>query len=670
MTTPDPSAHLSFRLADEFVARYADRPVDWGFPVGGGNSLGELTFLTKYSRVKDDGTKERWHETCRRVIEGMFSIQKDHCKTHRIPWNGNKAQRTAEDAFERMFTFRWLPPGRGIWMMGTPLAMQTSACLQNCMFISTEPLNSRQPTLPFVRLMEASMLGVGVGFDTYGTEKIVIHAPTGDPETFVIPDTREGWCESVDRLLRSYFVADRHPLTFDYSLIRPAGTPIKTFGGTAAGPAPLAKLHDMIRRFFDGRDGQRLTSTDIVDVMNAIGKCVVAGNVRRSAELALGLPDDKAYVDLKNWEVNPERMGADGWGYLSNNSVFAEVGGNYDHLIDRIVLNGEPGLVFMDLSRAYGRLGDPPNNRDYRVKGYNPCAEQPLEHMECCTLVETFPTRCDDKDDYLKTLKVAYLYGKTVTLLSTHWEETNEVMTRNRRIGTSMSGTAQFAEAHGWSELRRWCEAGYDTLRHLDVNYSEWLGVRESIKVSTSKPSGTVSLLAGVWPGVHWPVAEGDYIRRQRFRVGDPIVDALTAAGFPVEPDVMDPDHTVVVAFPTSGPAGRSEREVTVWEKSALAALLQRYWSDNSVSVTLSFRPDEADQIGSVIRAFDGQLKTMSFLPMGDAPAYAQMPYEAIDADTFAAMRAKVQPIDWTSIYANGAEAEGERFCTNDSCAI
>ena len=195
-----------------------------------------------------------------------------------------------------------------------------------------------------------------------------------------------------------------------------------------------------------------MTSTDIVDVQNLIGKCVVSGNVRRSAEIALGSPDDEEFLALKDWTVNPARMGIDGWGHLSNNSVIAESGSDLGFLAEQITVNGEPGIMWLDIAQKYGRLTDPPDGKEYRTRGINPCGEQPLEHMELCTLVETFPSNCIDMQDYLRTLKFAYLYGKTVTLLMTRWPETNEVMIRNRRIGTSMTGIAQFAETNGWHE--------------------------------------------------------------------------------------------------------------------------------------------------------------------------------------------------------------------------
>jgi ribonucleoside-triphosphate reductase len=668
-------SYLSFQLNPAFLDEYRERTPDWGFPIGGGNALGELTFLVKYARRKEDGSKERWHETCQRVIEGMYSILKDHCTSNRTPWNEQKAQRSAQDAYERMFSFKWLPPGRGIWMMGTEFVNErkNSAPLQNCAFISTEKVSIHskvEATLPFMRLMEMSMLGVGVGFDTKGAGKITLSEPDPDRKEFrVIEDTRAGWYESTGDLLWSYFNGGPW-LEFDYSQIREAGELISGFGGVAAGPGPLIRLHDDLRRILGGRDGEKFSSSDIVDVCNLIGKCVVSGNVRRSAELALGDDGDEDFLNLKNYEMNPERMGADGWGHSSNNSIAAVVGGNYDHLADRIVENGEPGLVYLDVCRDFGRLADPADGKDHRVMGVNPCAEQTLESYECCTLVESFPVKHDSLEDYLKTLKVAYLYGKAVTMLPTHWPEVNEVMQRNRRIGCSVSGSAQFAEAHGWTELRRWLDEGYNEIIRRDHQYSEWLGVRESIKMTSVKPSGSVSLLAGVTPGVHWPTST-IYIRRMRLSKNDPLVEVLRAAGYHTEPDVMNPDFDEVVELPTLGPDVRTERDVSVWEKAALAVLHQRYWADNAVSVTLTFSEVERDQIGAVIRAFEGQLKTLSFLPSFEAGAYAQMPYEQIDLDTYEGKCAKVKPLDWNRLYGGESlDAVGEAYCTTDSCEI
>jgi hypothetical protein len=533
------------------------------------------------------------------------------------------------------------------------------------------------PAKPFAFLMEASMLGVGVGFDDKGADKdFLIYEPKLPEVTIQIPDTREGWVESVSLLINSYLKPEQSIYVFDYSLIRPAGTPIKTFGGTAAGHEPLEKLHNHIRRIFNKkRAGSKLTRVDIADLGNLIGVCVVSGNVRRSAELLMGRLDDQEFLNLKNPAKYPERNSYDaaapGWAWMSNNSVEVSVGSNLEHIVSGISLNGEPGVIWMDVTRKYGRLADPANNKDWRAAGYNPCAEQSLESFECCTLVETYLNRHESKEDYLRTLKFAYLYAKTVTLLPTHWEETNAIMQRNRRIGTSMSGVANFADRVGLPVLREWMDEGYSVIQDYDRVYSEWLGIRESIKTTTVKPSGTVSILAGESPGVHWTPGGQYFLRAIRFSNEDPMLPLFKASGYKVEKASESPKTTSVVYFPIKSDALRSEKDVSIYEKMSLAATAQRHWSDNSVSVTVSFNSNtEKDAVGTVLHMFDGQLKTVSFLPMGNE-TYPQMPYTQITEAEYEKYTFKLLPIDFTDVYAGmAADAIGEKYCSNDYCEV
>jgi ribonucleotide reductase alpha subunit len=668
---------FSFRLSDEFVSSYKGKKAPFGYRDAGGNSVGEITFLRTYSRKKEDGTKETWAEVCERVTNGTYSLQKDYAKSQRLPWNDSKAQSSAKEFYDRLFNLKWTPPGRGLWVMGTKIVneQKNSAALQNCAFVSTTEMTKNNPGKPFAFLMEASMLGVGVGFDDLGADKdFAIYEPT-EEETYVIPDTREGWQESTVALINSFLKDGQKSLVFDYSEIRPYGAPIATFGGTASGPEPLVLLHDVIRKMFTGRAGQKLTRVDIADIGNLIGRCVVSGNVRRSAELLIGRIDDEDFLNLKNSEVFPERNSYDpaspGWGWMSNNSVAVEVGTDFGPIVDGIVRNGEPGVIWMDTSKKYGRLADPINNKDHRIMGYNPCAEQSLESYEMCTLVETYLNRHDSLDDYKRTLKFAYLYAKTVTLLPTHWEETNAIMQRNRRIGTSMSGVANFADRVGLPALRDWMDEGYEVVKRYDTVYSEWLGVRESIKTTTVKPSGTVSILAGESPGVHWTPGGKFFNRAIRFANNDPMLPLFKMANYLVEPASESPETTSVVFFPIKSEAERAEKDVSIFEKMALAATAQRYWSDNSVSVTISFDPEkEAEHVATVLHMYDGQLKTVSFLPSGNF-TYPQMPYTQITEEEYADYTSKLFPIDFSGVYAGMAsDAIGEAYCTTDACEI
>ena len=286
-----------FKLSDTFIDQYREQQVPWG-------PLGYVTFKRTYSRRLSEfdpdaeGTEE-WHHTCRRVIEGMFNMQKQHVFMLGLEWNDAKAQRTAKDAYERLFNLKWTPPGRGLWMMGTKfIEERTAAGLFNCAFRSTKELSSKGGYL-FSWIMDALMVGIGVGFDTLGAGTVKITEPQYSDQTHFVEDSREGWVESVRILLNGYYFGDQVP-KFDYTLVRPFGAAIKGFGGTSSGPQPLIELHENLKELYNARIGQAVTSVDIVDTENLIGRCVVSGNVRRSAALAMGAHDDKHYLEMKN----------------------------------------------------------------------------------------------------------------------------------------------------------------------------------------------------------------------------------------------------------------------------------------------------------------------------------------------------------------------------------
>jgi len=680
----DPADPMPFRLDDAFIAQMRCRPSPFG-----DNVLGEYVYLRTYSRDED------WWQTVRRVVEGTYSILMRHtllgacwsiasdasacapaAPTQRdgCAWNAAKMQRSAQRMYELIFEQRFLPPGRGLWAMGTELVhkKRMAAALNNCAFVSTDGLR-HDPCKPFAFLMDASMLGVGVGFDTMGAGQVMVRSPARGvpPRVFVVPDTREGWVESVAALLRSYMhpsggeageagdagdagdaTSRVAPVEFDYSAIRPAGVPLRTFGGIASGPGPLRELHERMRARLDALDGRLLDSTAIVDLFNLIGRCVVAGNVRRTAEIAFGRYDDDAFLDLKNYDKNPHRAE---FGWTSNNSVLAELGMDYEPICRRIVRNGEPGLAWLHNMRGYSRMDGSYDGKDLLVKGANPCSEQSLESYELCCLVETFPAKHASLREFIRTLKYAFLYAKTVALLPTHWPDTNAVMARNRRIGCSVSGVAQFLAKRSINDLRVWLDVGYRSLRAFDERYSQRFGVPCSIKITSVKPSGTVSLLAGATPGMHYPEAR-HYIRRVRDAKDSPLVAALREAGYHVEPCVGLEHTTAVVEIPValSEPV-RVQDDVSMWEQLLLAAFLQEHWSDNQVSCTVTFDPrTEGPNLRYALDHFQYRLKSVSFLPklvrpdgaLDHAP-FPQMPYERISASRYDQLVAGLQPVRW-----------------------
>jgi len=652
-----------FKLSENFINKYKKKKPPFGF-----NGLGELVYMRTYSRIKEDGKNERWWETVQRVVEGTYSMQKSHIDSYQLGWNAWQAQKSAQEMYERIFNMKFLPPGRGLWAMGTPITEEKGlyAALNNCAFVSTKTLKEDY-SKPFCFLMDASMLGVGVGFDTKGAGKIVIKGVNRNrnEEIFMIPDTREGWVESLRLLLESYFHGTS-PIEFDYNQIRDLGEPIKGFGGVSSGPEPLKEIHNDIRKVLDKNSGEPITITTIVDIMNLIGKCVVAGNVRRTAEIVFGDPDSEEYLDLKNYKVNPHR---EMFGWTSNNSIFAELGMDYTEAAKRIVDNGEPGFAWLQNMRHYSRMKNGGDDKDHRVAGGNPCLEQSLESYELCCLVETFPNNHDSLEDYQRTLKYAYLYAKSVTLGRTHWSDTNRVMLRNRRIGCSVSGVAQFITNRGLDELRNWLESGYDTIQEWDKMYSDWFAIPRSIKTTSVKPSGTVSLLAGATPGLHYPESRF-YIRRVRLSKQSELIEPLKKANYTIEPAFGSEDTTMVVEVPVDvGEGIRTASELSIWEQFSLAAFMQRHWADNQVSCTVTFDPEaEADEIAPALNYFQYHLKGISLLPRHNYGAYKQMPYEAIDEKTYHFEAERLGKLYFGVI--KNEEAEIDKFCNNDNCEI
>lgn len=544
-------------------------------------------------------------------------------------------------------------------------ALEGNILTGNCGFVSTEHIDSDFAE-PFCMLMDYSMLGVGVGGDTRGAGKVVIQEPRRPLDALVvIGDTREAWIDALRTVLLAYVGVGVLP-NFDFSQIRAAGSPIETFGGTASGPGPLRDMIASIVNLLDARIGQAITSADIVDIFNLVGKCVVAGNTRRSAEIMFGEPTDEGFLELKDKEKHGAALDNHRW--ASNNSVFASVGQGYGKLAKQTAKNGEPGYFWLENAQKYGRMIDAPDFKDKLARGGNPCLEQTLWDGELCNLVETFPAHHGNLKEYLRTVKFAYLYAKVVTLVPTHNPKTNAVTLKNRRIGCSMSGIVQAVRKFGRRRFFNMCDETYAYIQELDEQYSDWMCVPRSIKTTSVKPSGTVSLLPkSVTPGMHYPIAEY-YWRVIRFATDSSILPALRAAGYMcIEIDPDKEPNTTAVYFPVRiEDFDRAEKDVSMWEQLELAADLQAHWADNQVSVTVKFdKKTEGPQIARALEIFETRLKGVSFLPHDDH-GYDHAPYQPITKAEYEAAVAVIGPLD-----LSGALNETqEKFCDTDKCLV
>jgi hypothetical protein len=356
-----------FSLSNEVKQNLQSRIPNFGY-----NGFGEMLFYRTYSRIRKDGGQETWADVVTRVIEGTFSIRKEHYNRNYIPWVEHEWQEYAEKMAISMFEMKWMPPGRGLWAMGTDFVYERGSMpLYNCAYID---IHDGDMPATYSWIMDSLMNGVGVGFGPIRSDNLRLHPIAGRKSfNYIIGDSREDWCSSVEYLVQCFLDPTYRIPAFDYSEIRPKGAPIKGFGGIASGPEPLKELHENIIKvcefYIEGRIDSVLLKSDIA---NMIGCCVVAGNVRRSAEIACGMMGDMSFMDMKDYTKYPYRA-AHGW--MSNNSVLLTKAEDFEQMgkiAERVRINGEPGYINM-MNVPYGRIGKNDGLRSDKATGFNPC---------------------------------------------------------------------------------------------------------------------------------------------------------------------------------------------------------------------------------------------------------------------------------------------------------
>jgi ribonucleoside-triphosphate reductase (thioredoxin) len=364
-------------------------------PKFGYNGFGELVFYRTYSRICCDICRggllfdkaankdycplcgpdfaygqEHWPDVVIRVTNGTFSIRKDWFLKNHIHWDEAYWQQYAARFAASMFKMEWLPPGRGMWAMGSDFVYNRgSMALYNCAYTD---ITTHEMDEDISWLMDSLMHGVGVGYGPIRDDKMELHTPRGKFD-FIIPDTREGWCDATRYMLRAYLYGEAMP-NLIYDEIRGPGLPIRGFGGVSSGPDPLKDLHRRITHECEIYKSRKEYDSLYfkANIPNHVGVCVVAGNVRRSAELMKGRVTDPIFMDLKDYRKFPER---EGFGWMSNNSVeliededFMRLG----EIAQRILRNGEPGYINRQ-NMPFGRIGKKMRGlRKDKAVGFNP----------------------------------------------------------------------------------------------------------------------------------------------------------------------------------------------------------------------------------------------------------------------------------------------------------
>jgi ribonucleoside-diphosphate reductase alpha chain len=694
-------------------------------------------FLRTYSRLQANGKREQWIDTVLRVIQGTMECYIDHMQKHGLRVDYDEVNSRARTMARLLYQMKWSPPGRGLYSMGTDVVRRNgNSSLNNCYACSTKDL-VKALSWAFDQLMLGGGVGFDCSWNN-STESQLTRPNKEDSFVYVIPDSRQGWCSAFELLLRAYVpvngqITNKFP-RFDYSEVRPYGAPIRGFGGTASGPEPLrillvrteifldtfldyleatdkeqqADVYERLVRRQHEADAYDFVKYDIeevvakvrktvydyhkpysasrlvVDLFNSVGSCVVSGNVRRSSLIALADAGDKVFLDLKNLSINPERRSIC---YRSNNTVRFWRNDDFEtylpEIAERIKNNGEPGFFNLINAQKYSRYTDIRYGHD---KGtlLNPCGEIVLESYEPCTLSTICPYNCredvDDpkspinEEDMLLACEAATFYATVVTTVRHHWPDSNEVIARNRRIGVSFTGIANIYDNYGATQLITTQRRLYYRIREVNEMLASRFGIPRSIRVTTIKPEGTLSIVMGVAPGVHFPIVKFGK-RRVGFDAGDPLIRILADAGYETEQSVYN-KTMVNVIFPITSSGARAAKKVSIYEKFQLAALAQRYFSDNSVSFTGDFSFErESDDVERVLAAFGQQMKSCSMLPyFEETTPYAQMPFEEVSEDEYHEIKSRTREVDWSPFFESKTVKDVSRdevsYCTGDTCDI
>lgn len=672
------------------------------------NETGKLIFERTYARTKPDGSKETWPETVERVVDGNLALVDKRCHLE-----------CERDQLIRLMTeFKIIPAGRHLWASGVKCAQH----LFNCWVSGWTDRVSEHFEFTFMRLMEGG--GVGANYSNSFLQDYPI-VPQDllvdivcDPEhpdykelvkagvlsnqyhpdwvgSFEIEDSREGWAAALVDLIDTHYrdeVKHFHRV-YDVSRVRAAGSRLRTFGGTASGPLPLAKMLRDVNLILSSLayGGNKLTGIDAMEIDHAIAQCVVAGGVRRSARMSMMHwrdPQIEEFLRIKqsagsHWTTNISvEVDEEFWlhqGDYGSGMVMEHAQRVLRLITEGMVNNGEPGFWDSSLSN----VGEP-----NEVICTNPCGEITLEPWEPCNLghvnLAAF-VKDNGKVDTLDLIRAHRLMTRFLiraTFSEVADEKSREVLDRNRRIGVGHTGVASFLAMTG----RRYSEAVKDgrfrdllreMAREVDYaaeNYAHQLRIQTPVKRRTVAPTGTISKMPGVSEGIH-PIFSKYFNRRVRFSGNDEAqrlqVAYMSVQGYEIEDDLYAA-NTKVVTIPTKDSLleaveaiwGRerasdiveSADDLTLNEMLSFQAMYQMLWADNAVSFTANVPQDvDPGSVAEQITKFGGLLKGCTIFPESSMP---QAPYERISQQEYESS-------------ANRAVADGvDEECANGACPI
>jgi ribonucleoside-diphosphate reductase alpha chain len=622
--------------------------------------------VSRYSRwIESQGRRETWSETVDRYIDFM--------KNHLVKnYNYKEDDIKFAQVKEAILNHKVMPSMRSLMTAGPALERDNIAAY-NCSFIAVDSLRA------FDEAMYILMNGTGVGFSV--EQKYVNNLPAIAEELFetnttiVVEDSKLGWAKAYKELI-GLLVTGQIP-NWDMSKVRPAGARLKTFGGRASGPEPLADLFKFTVEQFKIAAGRRLKPIEAHDIMCKVGEVVVVGGVRRSALISLSNLDDFEMAKAKSgqwWETEGQRA-------LANNSAVYNAKPNTAQFLREWrnlyeSKSGERGIYNMDSVRKHiDKFG----RRDSsKVTGTNPCGEILLRANEFCNLTEVVIDANDTEETLTDKIKLATILGTWQSSLTNFkyirksWKDNCE---EERLLGVSLTGifgNPITGTVHkGLSEM-------LDRLRESSIevnkNEAEVLGINPSVAITTVKPSGTVSQLTGVSSGIH-PWYSEYYIRTVRADNKDPLTTFLKDFNVPHEPDVMKPDTTTVFSFPVKSPKNAVvTKDLSAIDHLEVWKVYRTHWTEHNPSVTINVKEDEWLDVGAwVFKNFDS-IGGVSFLPASEH-SYKQAPYQEITEKEYKDLLSKMpKRIPWESLslyeLEDGTSGSQELACSSGSCEI
>src|SRR3989338_4269472 len=634
------------------------------------NPLGEFVYLRTYARwIESEQRRETWIETVDRYVGFMKENLGDKL-----------TKKEYAEIREAILKQEVMPSMRAMQFSGAP-ARKCNTCFYNCSFTAPVKLED------FAEIMYLSMQGTGVGFavESQNIEQLPqIQKQTGEKlPTHIVVDSKEGWCDALTLGLKTWYAG--RDIEFDLSLVRPAGSRLKTMGGKSSGPEPLRSLLTFARDRILRRQGRRLRTLDAHDIICKIGECVVAGGVRRSAMISLSDLDDIELRDAKKGQfylTDPHRA-------MANNSAVYETKPTNAELMDEWVAlmksgSGERGIFnrgSQEKTMPERRLAFLRKKYGTKMKGYigqigtNPCGEILLQSKQFCNLSEVIARPHDDEKSLLRKAKLATLLGTyqstltTFNYISEDWKKNCE---DERLLGVSITGQWDCPAVRDGRVMRKMRDVTIKT----NETYAKRFGVDPSTSITCVKPSGTVSQTFDCSSGLH-PRHSQYYIRRIRISATDSLFKMVRDQGIPHHPEVgqsAGDANTYVLEFPVKAPAGSMfKNDLSALEQLEYWKMVKLNWTEHNPSATVSL--GEEERVAEVAWIYENWdiIGGLSFLPR-DSHVYRLAPYEPIDKATYDRLTQNFPQIDYSKLYiyekTDETEQAKELACAGGTCEI